>query len=173
MEQKGFLPLIYAIRRLADSGPPVPFHLLAVGSGDYRNEYKTTVHELGLTDHVSFLDFTPNVGPVLSQLDLLVIPSQWEASSLLAMEAMSVGAPILGTDCIGLREVLHGTPARTVPTGDVDALAAGLRHAMENPWTEEAMRYVPTARRRFDNDPSAQKLAGVFDQLIRSEHRRR
>jgi glycosyltransferase involved in cell wall biosynthesis len=171
MEQKGFLPLIQALRQLANSDTAAPFHLVAVGSGDYRNEYLAAVRRLGLTNHVTILDFTPDVRPILAQLDLLVIPSLWEASSLLAMEAMAAGVPILGTDCIGLREVLRGTPARTVPAGDVHALAKGLHDALAAPWTEEASAFALTACARFDNAPSARMLAAVFDQVIGAKAR--
>ena len=60
--------------------------------------------------------------PVLAELDLLVVPSLWEASSVVSMEAMAAGVPVLGTDCIGLREVLRGTPSRVVRAGDPAAL---------------------------------------------------
>ena len=173
MEQKGFLPLIQALREIVSQGTAAPFHLVAVGSGDYRNEYLATVRRLGLAEHVTVLDFMPDVRPVLAQLDFLVIPSQWEASSLLAMEAMTAGIPVLGTDCIGLREVLRETPARVVPTGNVQALAAGLREAIELPWTAEARSFAPLARARFDNTPSAWKLASVFDRLIGDRRARR
>jgi glycosyltransferase involved in cell wall biosynthesis len=166
MEQKGFLPLVHALRRLADADPATPFHLVAVGSGDYRNEYAAVVRSLGLGGHVTMLDFIPDVRPIFTHLDLLVIPSLWEASSLLAMEAMAAGVPILGTDCIGLREVLRGTPARMVAAGDVSALAQGLQDALEGPWTEEARAFAPAAQQRFDNAPSARMLADVFDQLL-------
>ena len=172
MEQKGFLPFIHALRELADGGTGVPFHVVAVGSGDYRHEYAAEVRRLGLADHVTMLDFVADIRPLLAQLDLLVIPSLWEASSLLAMEAMIAGVPVLGTDCIGLREVLRGTPARTVAVGDVHALATGLRLALESPWKEEARSFAGTASTRFDNAPSARKLAAVLDGLTATRRSR-
>jgi glycosyltransferase involved in cell wall biosynthesis len=167
MEQKGFVPLIHALHKLAKNrSSGLPFHLVAVGSGDYRKEYETTARRLGLSSHLTILDFTPDVRPLLSQLDLLVIPSLWEASSLLGMEAMTLGVPVLGTDCIGLREVLRGTPARVVAAGNVEALAKGLGDALEFPWTAEAKAFAATARSRFDNTPSARKLAAVFKEVV-------
>jgi glycosyltransferase involved in cell wall biosynthesis len=167
MEQKGFLPLVHALHKLTENrGSSPPFHLVAVGSGDYRKEYEAVASRLGLGKHLTMLDFTPDVRPILAQLDLLVIPSLWEASSLLGMEAMTLGVPILGTDCIGLREVLRGTPARVVPAGNVEALAKGLGDALESPWTEEAKAFTETARSRFDNTPSACRLAAVFEEVI-------
>ena len=65
------------------------------------------------------------------------------------MEAMCLGIPVLGSNCIGLREVLRGSPSAQVAAGSPEALAEGIARAMKEPWTEEARRYVPDARKRF------------------------
>ena len=64
---------------------------------------------------------------------LLAVPSLWEALPLLPMEAMVAGVPVLGTDCIGLREVLRDTPSRVVRAGEVGALLGGFRASLEKP----------------------------------------
>jgi glycosyltransferase involved in cell wall biosynthesis len=166
MVQKGFLPLLEALQLLAARGTRRPFHLVAVGSGDYVREYRKQIGRRGLAGHVSLLDFVADVLPVLRQLDLLVVPSLWEASSLVSMEAMAAGVPVLGTDCIGLREVLRGTPARSVPAGDAGALCRGLEDAIAVPWTAEARAYAPVARERFDNTRAASRLIGLFDRAL-------
>jgi glycosyltransferase involved in cell wall biosynthesis len=167
MEQKGFLPLLGAIERLVREGPPRPFHLVAVGSGDFEREYRAEVGRRGLAGHVSMLGFVMDAGPVLRQLDLLAVPSLWEALPLLPMEAMAAGVPVLGTDCIGLREVLHDTPSRVVRAGDVAALCRGLRDALAEPRTEAARLFAEEARERFDNRPSARRLVELFGRLAR------
>ncbi len=168
MEQKGFLPLLEALGELALGSTRVPFHLVAVGSGDYEREYRLEVERRGLSRKVSFLEFVPDVSPILGQLDLLVMPSLWEACSLLPMEAMVLGIPVLGTDCIGLREVLRGTPSVMVPAGDSRSLCQALRSAIAAPWTEAARAYAPEARRRFDVAEAAERLGQIFDQVLRA-----
>jgi glycosyltransferase involved in cell wall biosynthesis len=165
MEQKGFLILLDALQRLKTDEPQRSFHLVAVGSGDYKREYRIEIERRGLGDMVSLFDFTPDILPILQQLDLLVIPSLWEASPLQPMEAMAAGVPVLGTACIGLREVLRHTPARMVRAGDAAALATGLRQALHSPWTTEAREYAAEACRRFDNAPSARQLVELYDEL--------
>jgi glycosyltransferase involved in cell wall biosynthesis len=165
MEQKGFLVLLDALQRLTAEAPPMSFHLVAVGSGDYKREYQKGIQRRGIENVVTLLDFIPDVLPILQQLDLLVIPSLWEASPLQPMEAMVAGVPVLGTDCIGLREVLNNTPSRTVRAGDAAALAAGLCDALHSPWTAEAREYAAEACWRFDNERSAQRLVELYDAL--------
>jgi glycosyltransferase involved in cell wall biosynthesis len=76
-----------------------------------------------------------------------------------------MGVPVLGSDCIGLREVLRGTPSRTVLAANADALASALAEAVGSPWREAARRFVPEARERFDVRPFAKTLAGLYESL--------
>src|SRR5690606_26020218 len=113
----------------------------------------------------------PNIADILRELDLLVMPSLWEACPILPMEAMCMGVPILGTDCVGLREVLRDTPSRTVPSNDVPALALALRQSMEHPWSERAIAYSAVARQRFDVACTRQDLANLFNSLLNGNGR--
>lgn len=165
MPQKGFLVLLDALERLAKAETVRPFHLVGFGSGDLRREYQKAILNRGLEKYVSLLDLVTDVRPVLRQFDLLVVPSLWEASSLVSMEAMAAGVPVLGSDCLCLREVLSGTPSRMVPANDAAALATGLRSALEEPWTEAARAFAPAARERFDNAHSVRCLLELYEAM--------
>lgn len=167
MPEKGFPVLLDAVDRLVAAETLRPFHVVGFGSGDFRREYQKAIERRGLDRIVTLLDFVPDVRPVLRQLDLVVVPSLWEASSLVSMEAMAAGVPVLGSDCIGLREVLRDTPSRMVATNNATALAAGLRAALDEPWTEAARAFAPLARARFDNMHSVRRLTAVLDELAR------
>jgi glycosyltransferase involved in cell wall biosynthesis len=165
MPQKGFVELVAAIGRLVRFGSTPRFHLVAFGSGDYRREYQRLIAKQGLSSYFTIRDVVADVVPILQELDILVVPSLWEASSLVSMEAMAAGVPVLGTDCPGLREVLRDTPSRTVATGDVAALECGLREALASPWMETARAFAPIARERFDNQRSAHRLVELYGEL--------
>ena len=168
MEQKGFLCLIEALDRLLEQRSlPRPIQLLAVGSGDYLVNYRRELDRYPRAkERITFLEHVSNVAPILRELDLLVMPSLWEACPILPMEALCMGVPVLGSDCVGLREVLQGTPSRMVATGDAAALAQALQEALEDPCKEAAVAYAPLARQRFDVRPVGQTLANLFDSLL-------
>jgi len=166
MPEKGFLVLLDALKLLAKQHGNARFHLAAFGSGDYRREYQQTIAEQALGRIATLFDFVPDVQPILADLDLVVVPSLWEASSLVSMEAMSAGVPVLGSDCPGLREVLRNTPSTTVRTGEASALAAGLSRFLEAPWTQQARDFAPSAWERFDSSRSVRQLQELFDQLV-------
>lgn len=166
MEQKGFTHLLQAVQRLAAEGGGRPFHVAAVGSGDRRRESAREIAERGLGRLVTLLDFVPDVLPLLRQVDLLVVPSLWEASSLLSMEAMAVGVPVLGSDCIGLREVLAGTPARQFRAGDAGDLARALREELACDRSAEARAFAVDARLRFDVRQYALRFRDEIDRMF-------
>jgi glycosyltransferase involved in cell wall biosynthesis len=169
MPQKGFLPLVDALSALAGGPYAGRFHLLAVGSGDFVREYKAEVERRGeLRGRVTFREHAADVAPILRELDLLVIPSLWEACPILPMEALVSGIPVLGSDCIGLREVLRDTPSRTVPAGDPPALAAAIGRALDCPWKESATAGMAAARRRFDVRQRALELLTVLDSCVQT-----
>ncbi len=158
MEQKGFLPLLRALKILEEDSSLPPWHLAAVGGGDYLGEYRREASRLGLADRISFLDPVTRSGPVLAQLDVLAMPSLWEAAGLLAMEALALGVPVVGSDCPGLSEVLRGSPSSTPKAGDVGLLARALGEAIRSPWRRAAEAYASIARARFDARRSADEL---------------
>ena len=163
--------LFAADRSLVDCCPRSArprFHLLAVGSGDFVREYKADVERHDeLRGRVTFREHVSDPAPILRELDLLVMPSLWEACPLLPMEALVCGVPVLGSDCIGLREVLRGSPARTAPANDPLALAKALGDALARPWKESAVAWIPAARQRFDVRQRAEELLAVFDSCVR------
>lgn len=165
--EKGFGIVLQALDEFKAFPPDRPIHLVAIGSGDCRKQYEREVQDRGLGGMVTFLDYTPNVIPYLRQLDLLVVPSLLEASSLVSMEAMAVGVPVLGSNCIGLREVLRDTPSRMFQSGNARSLAEAIRSASSSLWTASAVAFVPEARQRFDSRRSGREFLMVFERLYR------
>lgn len=168
MKQKGFLVLLDAIELLASQGLPRPFHLIAMESGDHSREYLAEAKRRpNASNCITFLPRVPNTAPILQQLDLIVMPSLWEACGILAMEAMAMGVPVLGSNCPGLREVLRDSPSTIVPPENAVELAKALGKTISNPWKDAAMKYIPKARERFDVRHTADKLLGLFNELTR------
>jgi glycosyltransferase involved in cell wall biosynthesis len=160
MSQKGFRYLIEALqlvlKRTDQSRQPV---LLTFAEEDgFIREEKADVERRGLSGQVFFLPFVPNVASTLKGLDVVAIPSLWEACPLLPMEAMVAGVPLIGTDCVGLREVLTSTPATIVPARDSQALARAIIAEMRTPRVTIAADFVEHAAARFDVKRQAKQL---------------
>ncbi|WP_187282625.1 PucR family transcriptional regulator ligand-binding domain-containing protein, partial [Streptomyces sp. MS191] len=63
--------------------------------------------------------------------DVAVLPSRWEARSLLAQEALRLGVPLVATAVGGVPELV-GDAAELVPWGDARALAEAVRRLLED-----------------------------------------
>lgn len=165
MPQKGFDLLVDAVNILKQQDSGRPFAVVAVGSGDYLREYQSVIHEKGLEDFFRFLPFQPQVYRFYPQLDVVVIPSRWEACPLLPMEALCMGTPLIASDCIGLRETIANTPAIIFPTDNVAALAGLMLAILHDNSKDVFQHFVPTARARYDVQHSAKQLVRVIEHL--------
>ncbi|MDA8170994.1 MAG: glycosyltransferase family 4 protein, partial [Nitrospiraceae bacterium] len=167
MPQKGFIHLIEAMEMLRDDkGLPAKPVVIAFGSGDFIREDKKKIIRRGLEGHFYYFPFTTQVAAALKGFDVLAMPSMWEACPLLPMEAMVAGVPVIGTSCIGLREVLKDTPSIMVKPGDGRALALALRNEMERPSRRIAEAFSAEAARRFDVKRQAKELQATMEQML-------
>lgn len=168
MSQKGFRYLVDAlseIRKRSDL-PKRPIVLTFGGQAGYYREEMAQIERRGLQDSVFFLPFMSNVASTMKGLDVVAMPSLWESCGLVAMEAMVAGIPVIGSNCVGLREVLSDTPARIVPPRDSTALADALVAEMIVPSTQYAREFVPVAASRFAVDEQAAGLERLMLELL-------
>jgi N-acetyl-alpha-D-glucosaminyl L-malate synthase BshA len=102
----------------------VPARLVMVGDGPQRQLAHDTAGELGVSDRVVFLGKLESVAELLACADLFLLPSEEESFGLVALEALSSGCPVVGSDGSGLAEVVEdGETGFLHPVGDVEAMA--------------------------------------------------
>jgi glycosyltransferase involved in cell wall biosynthesis len=173
MSQKGFATLVDAVYILSrDEALCSRFRVLTFEEGAFFRHEVERIARLGLSKFFCHLPFTPDISSTLKGLDLVVVPSLWEASSLVSMEAMTAGVPVIGSDCIGLREVLRNTPCTMFPTGDAAALADAIHREILSPTREQARAFTAVAAQRFDVRKRAAELEQVVIALAERRQRR-
>lgn len=158
MPQKGFDLLIEAANVLRRREIGRPFAIVAVGSGDYVGEYRSQIAKIGLEDFFYFLPFQPQVQDLYQQVGCMVMPSRWEASGLLAMEALCMGTPLITSDCIGLRETVADTPVKIFVSENVNGLVDCMFASIQDPQTTVFRCFSPVACERYDVAKSAKML---------------
>ncbi len=178
MPEKGFEYLIEAVETLSrDQFHSEKMKILAVNDGAFIREYRAAISKKNLMDYFIFIGFTPDVKKILTGINALVIPSVSEACPLLPMESFVSGCPVIASDCIGLREVVKGTPAVIVKSKDSNSLADGLKLFMNNSKKieQETVRFIPIAREKFDSKRTAAQLESLFVSIFtnRRNHARR
>jgi glycosyltransferase involved in cell wall biosynthesis len=104
-------------------------HLVIAGSGPEEASLRAMAERLGAAGRVTFLGFVPGADlPGLYRLaDVFAITSEAELQSLVTMEAMATGLPVVAADRYALSELVRdGRNGFLVPPGDVGQLAARL-----------------------------------------------
>ena len=104
---------------------------------------------LGLDDqHIRFLGWVPEASDcALPVCDIFVQSSLWEAMSVVVLEAMASGKPMVITSVGENPYVIeHGKTGMLVPPGDPEALADALQKLLTDPSLRE--RLGQNARQR-------------------------
>jgi len=130
------------IRAFAVVRAQYPVRLMVLGEGDERANLELLVDELGLTDDVSLPGFVDNPYKFMARAAVFVLSSRREGFGNVLAEAMTVGTPVVSTDCpSGPAEILEsGKWGRLVRVGDPQMLADALLDAL-------AQRHDPAALR--------------------------
>jgi glycosyltransferase involved in cell wall biosynthesis len=91
--------------------------------GDARNSsYPSLATTLGLTGRVSFLGYRTDVPRLFRAVDMCLCPSRYEPFSLVVLEALASGCPVITSRCVGATSVLTPSCGAVIDEPD-DALA--------------------------------------------------
>lgn len=133
-ENKGFHVLARALSSVASARTPAPeWRWVLVGDGPFRRQLEDTIRRLGLSQRVRLPGFvaTEELHGWYRAADLFVHPTLYEGSSIVTLEAMARGLPVVATRAGGLPDkVLPGINGWLVEPGDADALAAAVAGAL-------------------------------------------
>jgi 1,2-diacylglycerol 3-alpha-glucosyltransferase len=85
------------------------FHMVIVGQGKEINSLKKLAGKLGLSPQTTFTGYLPkeDLPFIYTTADVFVIPSIAELQSLVTMEAMASGLPIIAADAVALPHLVH------------------------------------------------------------------
>jgi glycosyltransferase involved in cell wall biosynthesis len=98
--------LIRAMPQVLDA---VDAHFVICGSGREKENLKQMVDNLGVSDNVTFTGFISNEDfpNIYSVADLFVIPSESELQSIVTLEALASGLPVVAADKHALPELVR------------------------------------------------------------------
>ena len=137
--EKGLEHLLRALPRVRTTHPDV--RLIVLGQGPLRASLLNLASKLNIEKHVDFAGFQDNPWAFMARADLFVLPSLTEAFGNVLAEALSLGVPVVASDCPhGPTEILqNGRLGRLVPPADHAALAEAILETLANPLPEKTL----------------------------------
>lgn len=125
-EQKNFGALIRAHVRILEIG--IDHNLLILGEGAERTQIESVIEELGVGGTVRLAGFVSNPLSYFKLADVFALSSVIEGFSMVILEAMYTGLPVVAFDCsYGPAEILeNGIYGILVDVGDIEGMAQGI-----------------------------------------------
>ena len=162
-EQKGH-------RYLLETAALIPeAQFVFAGDGPLRASLEAQARSLGVDGRVRFLGYRDDVGDLLRNCDVFVLPSLYEGLPLSILEAMAAGKPVIATRIGGTDEaVIDGETGLLVPPADPPALAASIRTVLADRPLAQRLGSAGRARvtQEFTAEKMIQQVIGVYNELL-------
>jgi len=139
-KSKGIDDLILAFKKISDER----IILLIVGSDyGFLNECKELTKKHGLENRIKFLGTVDHshLSEIFEISKVLILPSKYEATGTVALEAASYGVPVILSDKCGLAEEFRKRKAaKVVSTTNVNELKNAIEWIFKNPEDVKVMK---------------------------------
>jgi len=130
LERKGLRETILALEQLHDS----PRMRLVIVGRPSASDYLSLAERLGVRDRIIKMDHTDDPYGVYRAADFLVLPTKHDPCSLVVLEALAMGLPVISTRFNGACEIMNDGVHGAVldDPADVDALAEAMRLMLDD-----------------------------------------
>lgn len=130
--------MIHAFKEVHDSNPET--RLLLVGDGEDRHQLENVAREAGVADVVIFTGFQKETAKLMSLIDIYLLSSFSEGTSMTLLEAMSSGTCSIVTRVGGNVELIeHESNGIVVDSEDTAALASWMASLAADPAKRKAL----------------------------------
>jgi glycosyltransferase involved in cell wall biosynthesis len=169
LRDKGVLEFVAAARQLQAAGVAARFVL--IGDPDPGNPASIAPETLAAwhgRHGIECWGWQNDVAAALRQAHLVCLPSYREGLPKTLLEAAASGLPIVTTDAVGCREVVHpGVNGLLVPVRSVDALASALQRLILDPALRQSMGQSCRllAEREFSSERVIAETLSVYAQV--------
>jgi glycosyltransferase involved in cell wall biosynthesis len=145
-------------------------HLAVVGSPD-GSPFPQLAADLGISNRVHFLGYRRDIAEIMRAVDVFVFPSRYEACTLVLLEALASGLPVITATATGGAELVTPECGIVLPDSDnIDALAAALSSLVSDRTLMQQMGQVARAvAEQHSWSTMAQTYMDLFEELLKNE----
>ena len=173
-EQKGQLQTLEFLNNFKKIENDFKCIFIGGPSGKYGNEYleelERTVEKLSLDTHVEFVDNLPQtkIIKLLNKAKLLIHTSQFETFGLVAIEAQTMGVPVLSINNGSLMEIIennkNGYLSETLIDRGVTNFVSNLLN--ENKIFEEISSSCIEMSKKYDWKKTSRIIQNIYEELV-------
>lgn len=162
---KGFDFLIKAFAAFHKTHPNWKLRIL--GDGEERGNLESLANRLGLTQSVELPGFTSNVMDEYAHSSVFALTSRSEGFSMVLLEAMSCGLPVISVDLPASHEIL-GQNAGVISARDENIFAENLSKMVEDKCTltQYGQRAIEQSK-CFSIEKIGESWIELFNELLR------
>ena len=125
---KGYEYLIEAACEVAQTDPDTHFVVVGHQKKALFDQLQAQIAQSPIKPNIHFLGFREDVGNILKQADIFLLPSVSEGFSISTVEAMMAGVPVIATRSGGPEEILENEQTGLlIPPADASAIVAALK----------------------------------------------
>ena len=159
---KGHEYLIMAVPRIVEKIPHAVLLLMLSDKETYRRRYRyliDLIRKLEVSSKVILVEPVPRgeLGFYLKAADCIVIPSIAEGFGYAALEACSIGTPVVASDTTSIPEVIGGRYVLVEPKNP-EAIAKGVESVYKGEYRTSELKVFPW-------DRAVAEYMGVYDAL--------
>ena len=164
--RKGWTLLLRALHALRERQGE--FRLDIVGDGPNQAEYEQLSVELGLGGVVHFCGVMGRraLARQVQECDFFVLPSLQETFSVVLIEALACGKPVVATRCGGPEEIVTDEVGILVPRGNVVALASAIGTMLDQHEQYDASGIANYARQRYSYEVIGSQLHEIYARTL-------
>jgi glycosyltransferase involved in cell wall biosynthesis len=157
--EKGADIFLRAVAIVVAERPDARF--VVVGDGPDLSMLNALTQKLDIEENVSFVGRRGDMPGVYASLDVMVSSSRQEGLPMAILEGMASSLPLVATAVGDVPTlVLNGRTGITVPSEDVELLAAGIVRLLQD--SEIRERYGNAARKLIEEQFSAEQMAADY-----------
>ena len=173
-EQKGQLQTIEFLNNFKKIQNDFKCYFIGGPSGKHGNEYlhelKQTIKDFNLDKHVEFLGDLPQteIIELFKKAKLLIHTSKFETFGLVAIEANTMGVPVLTTNNGSLMEIIENNKNGYLSENLIDSNVNNFVNNLFNNFTkyEETHLSCIEKSKKYDWMKTANELASLYQQLV-------
>ncbi|WP_071189443.1 glycosyltransferase family 4 protein [Trichormus sp. NMC-1] len=144
-------------------------HLAVVGTTE-GSPFPELAEALGISERVHFVGYRRDIAEIMRAVDLFVFPSRYEACSLVLLEALASGLPVITATATGGAELVTPEAGIILPdTDDIDALSTALFSLKDDSLRQQMSKAARTVAEQHSWATMAQTYLDLFEELIKNE----